>query len=57
MHQVLVLLKKGNRGSNGGFSCLCRSEITSCQEMQVQGYFRDHKGTTVNKIQPGEFIE
>ena len=24
---------------------------------QIRGYFRDHKGATVNKIQPCEFIE
>jgi len=49
--------QKVNRDSNGGSSCLCRTEMTSCQQMQVQGYFRDHKGVTLNEIQPCEFIE
>ena len=57
MHQVLVLLKKGNRGSYGYSSYMCCTEMISCQQIQVQGYLRNHKGDTVNKIQPCEFIE
>ena len=44
MHHVLVLLKKENRGSNECSLCMCRSEMISCQQIKVQGCFRDYKG-------------
>ena len=42
--------EKGNMGSNECSSCMCRTEIISCQQIQMLGCFRDHKGATVNKI-------
>ena len=55
MHQVL--LKKGIRGSKGCSSCMCCTEMISCQQIQMHRYFKDHKEATVNKVQPCEFIE
>ena len=48
--------QKRNRGSNGCSSCMCRTEMIFCQQIQVQGCCRDHSGATVNKVQQSNLL-
>ena len=36
---------------------MCRTEMISCQPIKVRGCFCDHKETTVNNVQPCEFVD
>ena len=57
MHQVLVLLKKGAGALTEPLPACVALKISPVNRYRCKNFFRDHKGATVNKIQPYEFIE
>ena len=54
---MLVLLRKGNRGSNECSCYMYRTLRIPCHQILVQGCFRDYKGTSVNEVQLNEFMK